>query len=159
MKAKNGSKKTEENEVPETPKIPLLISFRLDSEQAESLSSLASEEGLSSHQMAHDLVLKALWQHKRGVVEEPKALARQIFELREELALVTEKLLARAGKMSEEEAARWADDNMRAARKMAREGMRRLWPGRHCRRPNLPQFLRWLFTGRADETGKKRGPA
>ena len=42
-----------------------------------------------------------------------RILARQIFELREELALVTEKLLAHAGKISEADAAKWVDTNMK----------------------------------------------
>ena len=116
MKTKNSPRKREAIAFPEAPKIPMLISFRLNEEQAQSLATAAAEANLSSHQMAHDLVLKSLWQQKTGEDDDSKmarVLARQIFELREELALVTEKLLAHAGKISEADAAQWVDANMK----------------------------------------------
>lgn len=116
MKTKNGPSKQPVTKADSGAKIPLLISFRLNVEQAEALSTAASEEGLSAHQMAHDLVLSSLWQQKRGEAEglgNCEALERQIFELREELALVAEALLTRAGKVSDDDAARWVDENVK----------------------------------------------
>ena len=93
------------------------ITFRLlKVEDAEALTERAAEEGQTIHATARDLVTKSLHQveNDQEVIEKVDRLARQVFELREEISLVAEVLLANAGKVSPEEASNWVDSNLKA---------------------------------------------
>ena len=94
---------------------PRQIAFRLGESDSKILADRATEEGRSHHLMAQDLVVAAL--HKgddlQEVTEKIEMLRGQLFELREELSLVAEVLLANAGKASPAEASEWVDSNLK----------------------------------------------
>ncbi len=114
MKSKSDVKKRRESFTP-AQTIPEVISFRLSEDEAADLAERASEEGRSPHQMAHDLVLKSLEMTggAEPLGEKLESLQRQMLELREELSLVAEVLLANAGKVTPAEASQWADQNIK----------------------------------------------
>ena len=114
MKSKSDVKKRRESFTP-AQTIPEVISFRLSEDEATDLAERASEESRSPHQMAHDLVLKSLdlTGGADQLGEKLQSLQRQMLELREELSLVAEVLLANAGKVTPTEASQWADQNMK----------------------------------------------
>jgi hypothetical protein len=95
--------------------IPRVIGFRLSEDEAGELADRASEEGISPHQLAHDLVLASLHESERRAAElrDFQKLQHQVFELREELALVAEVLLSCAGKVETRDAGRWVDQNLK----------------------------------------------
>src|ERR1019366_2261527 len=93
------------------------IIFRiLKVEDAEALKERAAEARRTIHATARDLVTKSLHQveDEQEVIEKVDKLARQVFELREEISLVAEVLLANAGKASPEQASNRVDSNLKA---------------------------------------------
>ena len=88
------------------------ISFRLDREAHVLLEQRAAELGVGSiHELACQYVTGILRGEKAG---EPSSgsVAHQLAELREDLRLSVETLLASAGKVKESDARRWADENL-----------------------------------------------
>ena len=114
MKTKTDAQTRRESFTPAQP-VPRVIGFRLSEDEAVDLAERASEEGRSPHQMAHDLVVKSLESDGGGeqLGGKLESLQRQMLELREELSLVAEVLLANAGKATPAEASLWADQNMK----------------------------------------------
>lgn len=94
---------------------PRVISFRLDENESQLLQTKAGEQGLSSHQFAHDLVITTMQQDAGGKC--PALVGEQIeakiLSLRAELCLVAEVLLIGAGKLTKEAAAEWVDSNLK----------------------------------------------
>jgi len=94
---------------------PRVISFRLDEKESEQLDAKAKDQGLSSHQLAHDLVLTTMQQEADGKSSNLKLdkIETRIKSLRAELCLVTEVLLVGGGKATKEQAANWVDTNLK----------------------------------------------
>ncbi len=92
-----------------------MISFRLDEKESEQLHAKAKDQGLSSHQLAHDLVLTTMQQEADGKSSNLKLdkIETRIKSLRAELCLVTEVLLVGGGKVTKEQAANWVDTNLK----------------------------------------------
>ena len=98
-----------------TAEIPKVISFRPAADQALALVEHARSKKLTPHALAHEMVIRSL-QNADGLEEvsgHMQKLQHQLFELREELALVSEALLVSAGKLSKEAAQSWVDDNIK----------------------------------------------
>jgi hypothetical protein len=95
--------------------VQTVVGFRLDPEQLSALTEQADERGVSPHRLAHDFVIEGLEGKDEAddIAGEFQILRRQLFELREELALITEALLVSAGKTSSETARNWVDSNLK----------------------------------------------
>jgi hypothetical protein len=89
--------------------------FRLE-EDLKLLNEAVERAGGNRSDFLEKLVIKALHQKEAAEPEERDrdSLKQQIFELREELALVAEVLLHAAGRKTQQEAAEWADKNLEA---------------------------------------------
>lgn len=90
------------------------IGFRLEAQEIAILSERAEKLGVSPHELARSYVLELL-----GASEERTALREGVVTLhnvigllREDLALSVEALLISAGKVSEEQARKWAEENL-----------------------------------------------
>lgn len=104
---------------------PETIGFRLDPDSNEVLARRAESMGLSVHELARHYLLEILNQEQeRAIVQQAilhlrdeiteltktvYMLREDICELREDLALAIEVLLARAGKVDKKEARHWVD--------------------------------------------------
>jgi hypothetical protein len=76
----------------------------------------AALDDMSIHELAHELVLKALkeaeqWQCLADCVQQ---LAECMKQLREDVATATEALLAKAGKVSSQDAHKWVAETFQA---------------------------------------------
>jgi len=89
-----------------------VIGFKLDDENRAKLEAQAEQLGTKRNFVARDMVLKAL-NAETDVTGLIIALNHQLFALREEMALVAEALLTHAGKVSPDEAKKWADENIK----------------------------------------------
>lgn len=115
MKRRYNKRKPSRSASRGTSTAPKVISFRPDKADRDLLFTRASEQGLSSHQLAHDYVVSILHEQSDGREMEAKIanLEQRIKQLRDELCLVAEVLLNAAGKVSKEQAAEWVDANLK----------------------------------------------
>ena len=90
------------------------ISFRLQAEEEELLSTRAGRFGVSKHDLSRLYVLEMLGQgEERQVLREAvTALNNEISSLRKDVSLSAQALLSSAGKVSEEKARKWAEENL-----------------------------------------------
>jgi hypothetical protein len=88
------------------------ISFRPDEEVYQILELRAKELGVSIHELSCHYVTTAIYADSDEEAS-PESVVAMLVELREDLALGVESLLASAGKVSAEEARKWADKNLR----------------------------------------------
>lgn len=112
MARKNGTVRIP---IESTDLAPETVGFRLDDECRRVLGARAARLGVSAHELARQYVIEML-----QAVEEREALRLavtdlqgEIKKLREDVAVTAEVLLASAGKVNEEEARAWADENIR----------------------------------------------
>lgn len=89
-----------------------LVGFKLDDDNRAKLNAQAREMGLKRNLLARDFVLKAL-NEQMDLAGAVVTLNQQLFVLREELALVAEVLLSHGGKLTTQEAKKWADENIK----------------------------------------------
>ena len=115
MKRASRQRKSSRSAVRGTTTAPSVISFRPDKADSELLFNKAWQQGLSSHQLAHDYVVSILHEQPDGRAMEAKIanLEQRIKQLRDELCLVAEVLLNAAGKVTREKAAEWVDANLK----------------------------------------------
>ncbi len=86
--------------------------FKLDAATFSKLCERARETGDSHHLAAKRIVTRVL-NEDIDVTGALVTMNHQMLALREELALMTEILLARAGKFTPEEAQKWTDENIK----------------------------------------------
>jgi hypothetical protein len=93
---------------------PTVIGFRLNEDESAALADDAKDKELSPHRLAHDIVVEKLRgkESTAATSDQVQALSRQLFTLREELALVAEALLVASGKSSLQAAKEWVDKNL-----------------------------------------------
>lgn len=90
------------------------INFRLQDEESwRVLSARAEALGVSPHQLARRYVIEVLQeaQERAALRAAVVELRQQVIGLREDIALATEALLARAGKVTDEKARAWVEEN------------------------------------------------
>lgn len=119
MNTEADKKKRAKRAVGKAEQIADPIIFRIPSQaDRQALLEKAEAEGKRPNLMARDLVVSAL--HGKGISEdisiEIECLRKDIFDLREELSLVAEVLLAAAGRVSSAEASGWVDKNLKPRR-------------------------------------------
>jgi hypothetical protein len=97
-----------------TSKLPgsTVIGFKCDADSRAKLDALAKNLGVSRNILARDFVLKAL-NEPADLFGAVMTLNQQMLALREELALIAEVLLTHAGKVDEEDAKKWTDENIK----------------------------------------------
>lgn len=88
------------------------ISFRPDADVYEILEARAGVLGCSIHELACHYLTNALKEEREDDVS-TESVVELLNELREDLAVGIESLLASAGKVTVEEARKWADENLR----------------------------------------------
>lgn len=89
-----------------------VIGFKLDDASRANLTARAEQLGIGRNLLAREMVVSAL-NEEVDVPNAILALHHQVLGLREELALVAEVLLSHAGKVSPDEAKKWADGNIK----------------------------------------------
>jgi hypothetical protein len=104
-------KKKESNECPAT------VGFRLEPELGAVLLGRANTLGVSVHELARHYVMLVLHetQDRKELREAVLALHRELTELRTDLSVSTEALLASAGKASAAHAKDWVKQNLRSS--------------------------------------------
>lgn len=100
-----------ESQTPPHPGPPN-VAFRLDEANRTQLAAQAAQLGIKRNVLARNLVIRALHE-PADTTSLLIALNQQMFALREELALVAEVLLTHGGQLSEKEAQKWVDENLK----------------------------------------------
>lgn len=91
-----------------------ITSFRLEPDEAELLSERAARLGVSPHELARHYVVEALVASEElaAVGAAVNTLLYEMQELRQDLALSVEALLASAGKVNGKQAHGWVEANL-----------------------------------------------
>ena len=97
-------------------KTPATISFRLESVAGHILSQRAREIGISAHELARRYVIEILQEsEERGALREALVvLQNEICELRSDLRVGVEALLTSGGKVTDEDARSWVEENLKS---------------------------------------------
>ena len=95
--------------------MPEMVVFRLDPDQLRLLTTLAAEQNLGINELARTWVLEQLAQsgESDGGPDAMEWVVLYLMELRKDLALGFETLLAASGKTTPAEARAWANRNFR----------------------------------------------
>ena len=106
---------------PTAEKLPDNVGFRLEPEFNKALAEEAARLQRSRHLLARDLVVDALMAKETvqdtleaigKLWEEVRVMRREVEFLRQDLALATESLLHSAGRITPDEASKWAARNL-----------------------------------------------
>lgn len=96
------------------PTVTPPLTFRLDDESQEVLAKRAGHMGISIHQMARHYVLQCLYEPEElsDLSQGLRDLCQEHVGLRADLANAVVALLSSAGKVEQDEAQTWVNDNL-----------------------------------------------
>lgn len=94
--------------------VPRTVSFRIDSATASALAERAKSYGVSSHELARNYVETVLseGEERARILAALELMLSQLEKLRDDVATGFVAILVSSGAATEEEARRWAEENL-----------------------------------------------